>query len=372
MKLKSLSTKNLRTAGLVAILSITSAGTISAQQAPKVVVAEATMTTVTASETFNGRNVSLQKVELLARVNGFVEKRGFHEGGRVEKGAVLYELEDDSYQFSLNQTEAAIDAAKAVQDLAKIERDRQAQLVSNGNAAQAVLDKAEAELASVTAQLENAHAVRDQAELTLSYTHVTAPFAGRVGLARADVGALVSLDTGSLVTLVATDPMSVEFSVTERAFLLAETRAREARNNNVAQVNLVLADGSIYGEEGEINFVDVQVDQNTDTVLLRAVFPNPDEKLRDGAIVSVVMSTANPEPMLTIPQQAVQRDLVGSYVLVVDPEGLAEVRRVRVGRMSEGLLPVLDGLKEGELVITEGVNKVRPGSSVDAALAGQE
>lgn len=342
-----------------------------AQAMPRVIVAEAAMTGVGQTATFNGRSVAVQKVDIRARISGFVEARGFEEGGMVAAGDVLFALEDDAYQSALAQAEASVAQAEAAATLALIERDRQAELVSRGAAAQAILDRAEAEYNGRAAEVRRLMAARDQAQLNLSYAQITAPFAGRVGLSGADVGALVGPESGALLTLVAVDPMTVEFPVPERELLQFQSAVEEAQAGSVESVTLTRSDGSVYGEQGSIDFTDVAVNQGTDTVLVRAVFANPEGQLRDGALVSITLAAAAPEQSLTVPQQAVQRDLTGAFLLVVDAAGVVEQRRVEVGRMAQGLAVIASGLTQGEQVITEGANKVRPGMTVDAALAGQ-
>lgn len=356
---------------MVGLLSGMVPGQANAQAMPRVVVAEATLADVGQTATFNGRSVAVQKVDLRARISGFVEARGFEEGGTVAAGDVLFALEDDAYQFALAQAEASVTQAEAAAALALIERDRQAELVSRGSAAQALLDRAEADYNARAAEVRRLMAARDQAKLNLSYAEITAPFAGRVGLSVADVGALVGPESGPLLTLVAIDPMTVEFPVPERELLLFRAAVEGAQTGGVETITLTRSDGSVYGETGTINFSDVTVNQGTDTVLVRAVFPNSEGQLRDGALVSVTLSAAAPEQSLTVPQQAVQRDLTGAFVLVVNAAGVVEQRRVEVARQAEGVAVIAGGLEAGERVVTEGINKVRPGITVDAALAGQ-
>jgi membrane fusion protein (multidrug efflux system) len=179
-----------------------------AQPVPAVTVAAAEVTDVSDTAVFTGRAVAEQKVELRARVSGFVEARDFAEGAPVEAGAVLFRIEDAAYRATLAESEASIAAAEAERRLAEIERDRQATLVAREAAAQAVLDVAEANAAKAEAGVLRLQAQRDRAALDLSYTEVRAPFSGVVGLASADVGALVGPDSGPLVTLVRTDPMT--------------------------------------------------------------------------------------------------------------------------------------------------------------------
>lgn len=347
------------------------AGHATAQQppTPAVTVALAETTDVAEEAVFTGRAVAQQKVDIRARVSGFVEDRPFTEGALVQKDAVLFRIEPDAYAAALAQIDASIASAQAEQKLAEIERDRQKTLVARQAAAQAVLDIAEANLSKAEAAVAGFQAQRDRAALDLSYTTVVAPFAALTGLATADVGALVGPDTGPLVTLTRIDPMTVEFPIPERMVLAFNARTASGEASPIGAVSLTLADGSTFDGLGDIDFADARVAQGTDTILVRAVFPNPKGTLRDGALVRGTLRTKTPQRLLTVPARAVGRDLQGSFVLVVAPDGTVEQRRIDVGQTSDGRIVVTQGLAEGEQVIVEGLNKVRPGMKVDAALA---
>lgn len=335
---------------------------------PAVVVAPATLAEVGASARFNGRAVATQKVDLRARVSGFLVEQGFKEGAKVTQGQMLFRIDDAEYKAALAQADAAVAAAEATLKLANLEFDRQNELLNRKTGTQQNVDRTKAEADKAQAEVARLKAQRDVSALNLSYTVITAPFAGQVGLSVADVGSLVGPDSGPLATIVQSDPIYVEFPVPERVLLETEAAVKKAGVGPVA-IALTLSDGSVFPSEGRINFSDVAVSEATDTILARAVFDNPDGVLRDGSLVSVTIKGNIGGAELTVPQQAIQRDVTGAYVLTVADDGTVARKPVTVSRIAQGLAVVTEGLAEGDMVITEGVNKARPGAKVDAAPA---
>ena len=357
---------------LVACLGLPGVAQTSGSQAsaplPAVIVAPATMEEVGASARFNGRAVAVQKVDLRARVSGFLVEQGFKEGAAVEQGQMLFRIDDGEYAAALAQADASVAAAEASLTLANLEFERQNELLNRKTGTQQNVDRTKAEADKAKAEVDRLKAQRDVAALNLSYTIITAPFSGQIGLANADVGALVGPDTGPLATIVQSNPIYVEFPVPERVLLETEAAVKAAGAGPVA-ISLTLSDGSVFPNEGRLNFADVEVSESTDTILARAVFDNPDGVLRDGSLVSVTIKGNIGGAELTVPQQAVQRDVTGAYVLTVSDDGPVERKPVTVSRTVQGLAVITEGLTEGEMVITEGVNKARPGAKVDAAPA---
>jgi membrane fusion protein (multidrug efflux system) len=213
-------------------------------------------------------------------------------------------------------------------------------------------------------ELAHQKASLEKAQLQLGYTEIRAPLAGRIGRATVSVGNFVGPSTGPLATIVLQDPIYVSFPVTQREMLEIRKERQEAPVDPVIYIRL--ADGSRYAQPGKVDFVDVTVNQGTDTVQVRAVFPNPDRTLVDGQLVSVVAEVGKAQASLLIPQQAIQIDQVGAFVLVVDSASKVEMRRVEVAQGTGQNLTVTKGLQAGEKVITEGVQKVRPGQAVQA------
>ena len=225
-----------------------------AQEAPlpAVTVATASMESMTATTSFSGRLVAASRVELRARVSGYLEEVAFREGAEVALGDTLFVIEDDLYQANVAQIEGQISAAEAELKLAELERERTARLVERGTLAQADLDRNEAAVGRAEGSLATLRAQLDQANIELSYTQVTAPFDGITGLSTFDPGAFLSPESGILVTLTALDPMFVEFAIPTAVFLRlrADAPVGAVEEVRVAEIKIRLPDGTVYDEVG--------------------------------------------------------------------------------------------------------------------------
>ncbi len=320
---------------------------------------------VTPVSSFTGRVEAVDKVDLRARVEGFVQEIRFREGADVQAGQLLFVMEKGPYIAKVKEAEAAILAAEGSLKLADLEVERQTVLVQRQAVAQAKLDEAIAKQAQARGALLGHRAALERAQLDLSYTDIESPVSGRIGRRSVSVGDLVGSTSPPLATVVSQDPIYVTFPVSVRQLLEVRRKAEAAGSDpRAVQIKVRLADGTLYGEVGRLDFVDVQVDPGTDTVTLRAELPNPKRTLIDGALVTVLVETAQPQSALLVPQSAVQFDQAGRFVLVVDPDGKVLVRRLRLGPAYGTLYSVEEGLREGDRVITEGIQKVRPGAVV--------
>jgi membrane fusion protein, multidrug efflux system len=335
---------------------------------PAVLVAPVVSRQITEAGTFIGRIVAINKVDVVARVPGFIEERNFTEGQQVKTGDLLFRIEQDTYKAAVDQQSASLARAKATEFNANLQLQRGQELVKNQNIPQSTVDQRAADEHTAAADVQQAQALLEQAQINLGYTEIRSPIDGRIGLANFTVGNLVSPSSGTLATIVSQDPIYVTFPVSEADIIVYRQRIAETNNPHVT-LHIKLPDGSIYPHPGLTNFIDVRVDPNTDTVLVRAQLPNPDGILVPGGIVTVVTDRATPQPSLMVPRVAVLLDQAGSYVLVVNDAKTVEQRRVTTGVEEGSDIAVKDGLKEGELVIVEGIQKVHPGQTVTATVA---
>ena len=331
---------------------------------PAVLVQPAELKDVTAQRDFLGRVQAADKVDLRARVEGFLEKRLFQEGGFVKQGAVLFQIDKATFQAELEQRQADLAAAQAVLKNAEVQLARSQELISKQAVAQATLDQRAADEGKARAEVMKAEAALRRAQINLSWTDVPAPFSGRIGPSKFSLGDVVGPTAGPLATLVSTDPINVTFPVTQRELL----RARGERPMDQYKVRLILADKSLYPEPGVLELVDVQANQGTDSVTLRARVPNPNGVLVDGMSVSVRLELGDAKKMLVIPFTAVAIDQQGSFVLTVGADNKVARRNVKLGAQTGGLTIVEGGLEAGDRVIVEGQQRARPGTMVAPTL----
>ncbi len=360
--------------GIVVLLVGLAVGTGACAQAhapaPSVLVVPVKSEQITDTSDFIGRITPIDKVDIVARVPGFIEQRYFTEGQLVKKGDLLFRIEQDTYKAIVEQQEANLAKAKAVELNAAQQLARGKALLPQQFVPKAQVDQQVATQASAHADILEAQAALDQAKINLGYTEIRSPIDGRIGIAKYTVGNLVGPNTGSLATIVSFDPVYVIFPASAREVLDFKRRllAGGPQNGRVA-VRVRLPDGTLYPEPGQANFLDIQADSSTDTVAVRAEFPNKQALLVPGGVVAVEIERGAPRSALLVPQSSLQLDQAGTYVLVVDPANKVELRRIKLGAERGSSVVVADGLEAGERVIVEGVQKVRPGQTVAASVA---
>lgn len=353
---------------LLAALVMSSAASLavaeSSPPAPAVIVEQVSETELKQAFRMVGRIEATAKVDLLARVSGFLEQRMFTEGTFIEADSPLFQIERAPYEIAHQQAEAELASARAALKNAEAELSRNRTLKRRGAVSQSQLDLKVAERDQARANVLKAEAGLRSAQLDLDYTLVRSPISGRIGKARYSNGNLVGPNSESLATVVQLDPIYVELSVSEKDMIQARRDGMDLDNPPVAP-RLELSDGSDYGRQGQFDFVNPEVDTNTDTIRVRASFPNPDGILLPGQFVHVTVETKQPEVVVSVPQAAVQRDREGFFVLALDRDNKVEIRRVKVGEQFEGRWRIQHGLLKGERIIIEGLQKARPGSIVN-------
>ena len=333
---------------------------------PAVTVVKVETKDLRPSVSFSARVEALHKVDLLARIEGYLDKQNFTEGATVKTGDLLYVIEKAPYEAKVAAAEASVAMAKARLDRTEIELKRQTTLVNKEASAQTKLDDARTARDESKGQYDKYIAELDQAKLQLSYTEIRAPIDGRIGKSLLSVGSFVSPQSGTLATIVQQDPIGVTFPVSQRDLIAVREKIADNAKLNEHTVYVEIGKGKRYQYPGKVDFLDVGVNTGTDSVNVRATFPNPQGMLVDGQLVTAVVEASSAEPTLVVPVNAIQIDQSGPFVLVVNSEKKIEVRRVELLRQDAGFVAIAKGLSAGDLVVTEGVQKVKPGQVVDA------
>jgi membrane fusion protein, multidrug efflux system len=368
---------------LVIALSLL-AGTAGAQAPgappPAVGVVRVEKQQITQSDEFIGRIQAVNRVDLVARVTAFLEKRLFVEGSEVKQGEVLYQLEKPPFQAQVDAAKASVAQFEAQHTNAQITLTRAQTLLPTVAGQQSNVDTATAAASSLAAQIAGAQAQQETAEINLGYTDITAPIDGKISSTLVTEGNVVSPTSGKLATIVSQDPMYVIFPIALRAGLELRDRYATKGGLNAVVIKLRLPDGTIFNEDGKLDYVSPTVAENTDTITLRGVITNPifrglkagepgSRVLTDGEFVTVMLEGVQPISVLGIPRAAVLSDQQGDYVYVVDADHKAQIRRVQLGQSTPSTAVITSGLKEGELVISEGLQRARPGEVVSAGPA---
>ncbi|MSP02755.1 MAG: efflux RND transporter periplasmic adaptor subunit [Acetobacteraceae bacterium] len=348
---------------------------------PAVGVVTVEPATVTESSEFTGRVQAVGRVSLTARVTAFLEQRLFTEGTEVTAGDILYRLERGPFEADVARQEATVADTSARLANATLQLNRAQTLLQTQAGNRVNVDDAMMAQRSAAALLSGAQAVLRQGHINLDYTEIKAPISGQISRTAITPGNVVSPSSGPLAMIVSQDPMYVAFPVSARVLTDLRTRYAGRGGLNAVQVRLKLPDGTPYDQIGKIDYVDPSVSPGTDTILVRTAIANPvrgtpepgrpvDRLLTDGAFVTVSVEGIKPVTSLGIPRAAVLADQGGNFVYVVGADNKVDRRPIQLGQSTPSLAVVSSGLKQGESVVLEGLQRVRPGIQVNPGPAG--
>ena len=350
---------------------------------PAVGVVTAETKPLTQTNQFIGRVQAEKRVNLLARVTGFLEKRDFQEGAEVKKGDLLYVIEQPPYQADVEAKQSAVDQLQAQLINAKETLNRAKSLLSSPAGQQSTYDAALASEKALEAQVLGAQAQLEQSKINLGYTEIRAPIDGKIGQTAINVGNYVGPTSGVLATIVSQDPMYVSFPVPVRTVLSLRERYGNKGGFNAVIIKIQLPNGELYGETGHLNFVNNTVSTATDTIISRGVIPNPPlpytkvvnrplRELFDGEFVTVFLESVTPVMRVAVPRAAILSDEQGSYVYVVNAQSKAEIQRIELAQSTPETAFIKTGLQPGEKVVLEGLQRIRPGEAVAASPASAQ
>ena len=292
------------------------------------------------------------RVEVRARVTGFLTKRLFTEGEFVKEGQLLFEIEKDKFIANFHNAQANLAKAEANQENAAAQFKRAQDLFKTKDVSKAILDQRQAEYSSAKAAVKQAQAELDVAQLNLDYTDVVAPLSGRIGTANYSVGSLIGPESGSLASIVSIDPMYAVFSVSENQLLQMKNFWEKEEHEHI-KISFVFSDGTTYAKPGELNFMDIALDEQMNTMKMRISFDNSDNQLISGQYGRVEMRFTEPKKAILLPSEIILRDLAGPYVYIVNDKNMIEQRRISKGlELSTGKTIVEGGLNTGEKVLT--------------------
>jgi membrane fusion protein (multidrug efflux system) len=322
-----------------------------------------------------GRITPIQIAEVRPQVTGIVKQVLFTEGGKVEAGQPLYQLDDARYRAEFNSAKAALARAQAALDIARLNAGRSAQLVEKGTVSKSEFDNTAARLKQAEADVAVAAAGLASSEVMLGYTQISAPISGRIGKSAVTQGALVTANQDELLaTIQKLDPVYVDLnqSASELIALREQLQQGTLRTTADIPVTILLENGTAYPQPGKLMFSEVTVDPSTGSYMLRVEVPNAENLLLPGMYVRAVVSTGTRDNAVLVPQQGISRDPKGNATaMIVGADGKAEMRPVVLSQALGDQWLVESGLAAGDQVIIEGLQKVRPGMSLQITQAGE-
>lgn len=353
---------------LLIVLLLIPLPAVAQQQAFPVDVAKPLVRTIVDWDEYTGRFEAVQRVEIRPRVSGYIDEILFRDGQLVKKGDLLMRIDPRPFQTTLDSAKAQLASAEAEQRRTRIELERGQELVESGALSVQVLDERLAASLRADAEIVIAEAAIRSAELNVEFTEVRAPFDGRISDRAVNIGALVVENNSVVTTLIATDPIYLEFTGSEADFLkysrLSLNGNRESSRNAANPVEARLIDEQGWPHKGVMNFVDNELDPGSGTIRARAIFDNPDEFLTPGLFARLRIIGSGEYEALLLPDEAILSDQARKIVLVVDGEGMVGARVVELGPVHQGLRVIRSGITAKDTVIVNGVLRARPGGQV--------
>jgi len=347
---------------------------------PLVKVAQVKQEAIPIFMDFSGTVNAVKSVDIIPRVSGYIEKRYFSEGTHLEKGAQLYLIDPRPFQARLDNDKAALKRSQATLTFWTEEVGRYTRLVKSGAGSVEKKQEAIERRDETRADIEQNKAKIENAQLQVGFTNITAPFRGRVQNTRINAGQLVTAQKDVLTTLVQLDPIYVVFNMSRRQVHEVQQLSLEGLAKSIPgkgfRTQVFLPNGKVYEHEGVVDFISAQIDPSTDTLMARAIFPNPfkrdaDIQLIPGQYIPIRLILGEQPDAILIPEPALVQTQIGSHVFVIDKDNKVEQRKVDVSHSYDQQWVIKKGLQKGERVVVEGVQKVRPGKTVKIAVTGE-
>lgn len=342
---------------------------------PKVTVAKPVIKEITAYAYFTGTTSAYNSADLQAQVSGYLQKINYASGDKVKKGDLLFVIDPDPYRAELDQAKADLAVKQADLELAKTTFKRKQAAYEERAVSEVEVIEARAKQEKARASVQAAKARIEEARINLDYTHIRAPFEGRISRNLVDVGNLITAST-HLATIVDDDPVYVYFDVSEKKLLqfMDQARAKNATADDPETghpVYLGLENETGYPHQGRIDYSDIQVDKSTGTVELRGIFANKKRSMLPGMFVRVRLPIKKIPRAVLVPDAALGADQRGSYLLTVDKDNKVVYTPVKTGPVKDGMRVINSGLKPGASVIVKGLQQARPGAEVSPVAGGQ-
>ncbi|WP_187170343.1 efflux RND transporter periplasmic adaptor subunit [Salidesulfovibrio onnuriiensis] len=337
-----------------------------------VIVAKAEKKNVDLSNEWVGQTSAQNSVEIRARVKGYLKEIAFKEGSQVEEGQLLFVIDPKDLTQSVREAEAVLEKNQAALVLAQKDEKRFRALLDQDAVSQDEYDSKLADMKQLKAAVDQSKATLADQKLQLGYTQISSPLAGRIGKAQVKVGSLVGDGENTLLATVASiDPMYVNFSISEADYVRYTRRNEQRKDEDKPEIQLVLVDGEVYEHPGAFDMASPEIDSQTGTLGLRVAFPNPKGLLLPGQFAKIRVNSHSSEPMLVVPQEAIMTVQGTKSVYVVNADNVVEQKAVEIGTRTSSVAQITKGLEEGQTVVVQGQQKIRPGAKVTPLTAEQ-